>query len=198
MRLSGANSPAHSQSRYVAVVSSPPLPRLMPCLQGTEEFMSMRLLNASKGQVPTIHTALDDLESFLWVLIWGVVHASKDIQGARDRNLGIKLMLEAWEGDNRSKYTIAKFDWTDVVFGRLIDEWVDILSRAHSDNRQLIRDLPKIPLDNQQGSEWSKTCDRLEAYCTKTYEDVLKSGFNHLKRVERYSTWEEVVAANAP
>ena len=158
----------------------------------------MRLLNASKGQGPTIHTALDDLQSFLWVLIWGVVHASKDIKGARDYNLGIKLMLEAWEGDNRLKFSIAEFDWTDVVFGDLIGEWLLIFARGRVDNQQLIRYLPTIPLDNQQGSEWCKACDRLEAYCTKVYEDVLESGFNHLERVERYSTWEEVVAANAP
>ena len=158
----------------------------------------MRVLNASKGQRPFIHTALDDLESFLWVLIWGIVYASNDIQGARDHNLGIKLMLEAWEGDNRLKYNTAKFNWKDAVFKGLIMEWLNILSRAHDDNQQLIEELPTTPLDNQQGSKWSKECDRLEAYCTKAYEDILKSGFNHLKKVERYSTWEEVVIANAP
>jgi len=31
----------------------------------------------------------------------------------------------------------------------------------------------------------------------KTYEDVLKSGFDHLEDVWKYSNWKEVVAANA-
>ena len=158
----------------------------------------MRLLNAIEGRKPRVNTALDDLESFLWVLIWGIVYASKDIQGARDYNLGIELILGAWQGDNRSKRVIVEDDWTDAVFGGLIEEWLHIFAIARRDNQQLIRHLPKIPLDNQQGSEWSNACDRFEAYCTKTYEDVLKSGFNHLKKVERYTTWEEVVLANAP
>ena len=159
--------------------------------------MSIRLLMAIEGRDPTIHTALDDLESFLWVLVWGIVHASKDIQGARDHNLGIELMLEAWQGDNRLKRS-AMESWTDVVFGDLIEEWLHIFAIARRDNRQFIRYLPMTPLDNQQGSEWSNACDRLEAYCTKTYEDLLESGFKHLKNVERYSTWEEVVLANVP
>jgi hypothetical protein len=48
----------------------------------------MRLLISCQLRETIIHTALDDLESFLWVLIWGIVHASKDIEGANN-NRGI-------------------------------------------------------------------------------------------------------------
>ena len=159
--------------------------------------MSNQLLHAIEGRDPAIHTALDDLESFLWVLIWGIVHASKDIQGARVKNKGIQRMLDAWQRDNKLKRSAIEI-WRDAVFGDLIEEWLLIFAIARRDNRQLIEYLPTIPLDNQQGSEWSSACDRLEAYYTKTYEKILKSGFSHLKNVKRYSTWEEVVLANVP
>src|ERR1700733_16329388 len=96
-------------------------------------FMSIRLLNASQATEAVIHTALDDLESFLWLLIWGIVYATKDIEGARAANHGIKLMLEAWSGDvksNRSKLPTAEA-WKDDVFGDLIREWIDIFRRTH-------------------------------------------------------------------
>ena len=161
----------------------------------------MRLLSSLQAREPIIHTALDDLESFLWLLIWGIVHASKDIGGAKANNRGIQRMLDVWPrspGDNMSKLAIAERIWEDAVFGGLIKEWLGIFTRAFSETRQLMRHMPTIPLDNQQGSEWSRACNRLESYCTMTYGDVLKSGFDHLKDVGKYSDWKEVVAANAP
>ena len=161
--------------------------------------MSMRLLKACEKQEKIIHTALDDLESFLWLLIWCIVHASKDIKGAMTANEGIQLMLVAWSGDvtyNRTKLTTAEKDWEDAVFGGLILEWLGIFGKAFNETKQLMRRMRTIPLNNQQGSEWSRACNRLESCCMTTYEDVLKSGFDHLKNVGKYSNWEEVIAAN--
>ncbi|KAH9044431.1 hypothetical protein EDB85DRAFT_1854026 [Lactarius pseudohatsudake] len=44
---------------------------------GTLPFMSMRLLDAWDFGEPAMHTAVDDLESFLWVLIWSLVYIFK-------------------------------------------------------------------------------------------------------------------------
>ena len=98
---------------------------------------------------------------------------------------------------NRSKLATAEHNWTDAAFGDLIREWLGISRRARNETRQLMRHLSTIPLDNQQGSEWSRACDVLESYCMKTYKVVLKSGFDHLKDVWKYSNWTEVVTANA-
>ena len=79
----------------------------------------MRTLSACQKK-KIIHTALDDLESFLWLLIWCFVHASKDIEGAKAVNEGIQVMLEAWSGDlrsNRSKLQTVRDDWRDAVSG---------------------------------------------------------------------------------
>ncbi|KAF8272963.1 hypothetical protein EI94DRAFT_1499358, partial [Lactarius quietus] len=40
---------------------------------GTLPFMSTHLLNALYSGCRALHTAVDDLESFLWVLVWSLV-----------------------------------------------------------------------------------------------------------------------------
>ncbi len=92
-------------------------------------FMSLRLLAAWQLGKTTIHTALDDLESFLWLLIWGIVHTTKDIEGAKTANRGIEGMLDAWSDDvisNLNKYYVTEKMWEDAVFGGLIEEWSGI------------------------------------------------------------------------
>ena len=136
--------------------------------------MSLRLLEALLARKTIIHTALDDLESFLWVLIWGIVHASKDIEGAKTANPGIKRILSAWSGDltcNISKQSAAENGWYDVVFGGLIRNWLGIFRKANDDEANDLMDyLPRIPLDNQKGSEWSRVCDLLESRFMKVYK----------------------------
>jgi len=135
--------------------------------------MSIRLLNAWQGRKTITHTALDDLESFLWVLIWGIVHASKDIEGAKIANEGIQAMLIAWSGDviyNLSKLTTAESSWTDAV-----------------------EDMSTVDLGSQ---EWDDACNELESYCKDIYKEVLESGFRYLEGVRGYSDWDKVVAAN--
>jgi hypothetical protein len=62
-------------------------------------FISLRLLVAwqqvvNRGRRPAIHTAVDDLASFLWLLIWVIAHVLKDKETATENNPGIEL----WEG----------------------------------------------------------------------------------------------------
>ena len=134
--------------------------------------------------------------SFLWLLIWCIVHASKDIEGAKAANGGIRDMLDAWSGDvksNKSKFAAARDDRKDAVFGDLIQEWLGIFDRASKEAEKIVNLLPSISLG---GSTWNQACDWLESYCVKIYEDVLKSAFGHLDRVRNYPDWEAVVAAN--
>ncbi|KAF8491070.1 hypothetical protein F5888DRAFT_1620354 [Russula emetica] len=165
-------------------------------ISGTMPFMSMRLLGFWQGDGETIHTALDDLESFLWVLIWGIVHASKDIEGAKTANRGIQAMLIAWSGDvtyNLSKLSAAEINWKDAVFGDLIRAWIKTFREAREENERLTEDMSTMDLGSQ---EWNNTCDELESYCNDIYKEVLESGFRYLEGVREYSDWEKVVAAN--
>jgi hypothetical protein len=161
-------------------------------------FISMRLLSACqiRSGEATIHTALDDLESFLWVLIWGIVYASKDIEGAKTANGGIQLMLDAWSGDvnsNRTKFPTAEISWTDAVFGDLIREWLNTFRQARQENKRLTEDMSIMDLGSQ---EWDDACNELESYCKDIYKEVLESGFRYLEGVREYSDWDKVVAAN--
>jgi len=161
-------------------------------------FMSMDLLLACQFGQPIIHTALDDLESFLWVLIWGIVYASKDIAGAMDGNQGIQLMLDAWSGDaksNRLEFTIADYNWEDNAFGDLIQEWLDTTRKAQKTTKKLTRDMSEMVL---KSAGWNLACDELDSYCRVVYEEVLESGFRHLEGVSEYPDWDSVVAANSP
>ncbi len=109
-------------------------------------------------------------------------------------------MLDAWSGgvkSNLTKYYVTDRAWKDAVFGGLIKEWSGIFGRATEGTEELMEHLPTIPLNNQQGSEWSRECNWLESYCVNVYEEVLKSGFEHLEKVRKYSNWTEVVAANS-
>jgi hypothetical protein len=159
-------------------------------------FMSIRLLSALQVQKAVIHTALDDLESFLWLLIWGIVNASKDIEGAKSANEGIQFMLAAWSGNviwNRTKVTTAENNWEDAVFGDLIREWLDIFRRARKENGRLTMDMSTMHLGSQ---EWDDACNELESYCKDIYKEVLESGFKFLEGAREYSDWDKVVATN--
>ena len=159
-------------------------------------FLSMRILLAWDKKKKITHTALDDLESFLWLLIWCIVHASKDIEGAKDANAGIQDMLNAWSGNlmsNKSKLITAQKVWKDAVFGDLIQEWLGIFDRATKEAEQIVDLLPSIPLGSPA---WNQACDWLESSCVRIYEDVFKSGFSNLERVRNYPDWEAVVAAS--
>ena len=160
-------------------------------------FMSMRILGALQAKKATIHTALDDLESFLWLLIWGIVYASKDIAGAKAANEGIQLMLDAWSGNvvcNRSKHTIVEDSWTDAVFGDPIQEWLDTFRKARKVNKRFTEEMSTMILGSP---EWNEVCNDLESYCKDIYKEVLESGFRYLDGVREYPDWDRVVAANS-
>src|SRR5258708_1349710 len=164
-------------------------------------FMSMNILGALQTRRSIFHTALDDLESFLWVLIWCIVHLSKDIEGARANNPGIDFMLDAWSGDvmaNLAKLTAAEGQWKDAAFGSLIEKWLDTFRRTRGKTRNLTALLSQNKVEEDPDSDWMKGCDLLETFCKTIYEEILQSGFEHLKDVWRYSDWEAVVAANVP
>ncbi len=161
-------------------------------------FISTRILGIWLDHGSIFHTALDDLESFLWLLIWCIVHLSKDIEGARANNPGINRMLRSWSGDMMGRLAAVMNSWDDAVFGDLIKEWLDTFIRAFNETKNFTKYLSTHEVNNERESRWTRTCNRLESFCKKTYEEILRSGFKHLEGVQSYSDWEAVVAANVP
>ena len=56
-------------------------------------------LQALQASEPIIHTAVDDLESFLWVLIWVIAHILQNNERATSHNRGIPFLLETFSGN---------------------------------------------------------------------------------------------------
>jgi hypothetical protein len=150
-------------------------------------------INQNEG--PVIHTAVDDLESFLWVLVWVIAHVLKDKERATKNNPGIKLILHHWAGKETygSKRDIVAKRWKDVVFGKVIRTWLKVFDEAEVEIDARTQAMASQPMGSL---EWKGACDDLETFCKKIYEEVLESGFKHLEEIKRYPNWETVIDAN--
>jgi hypothetical protein len=61
-------------------------------LQGTFSFLLSWMLSS-----PTMHTAIDDLEYFLWILIWALTELVENVPGTTNNNPGILPMKRAFK-----------------------------------------------------------------------------------------------------
>ena len=143
--------------------------------------MSERLLYAWHTSKPVTHTAVDDLESFLWVLFWALVHILYGF--GTIRNVVLEKQAERLSSSNileifMRKYTI-QFGWDDVVFKELLREWFDISHKASF-----------AVEEHLCGSEG------LEEYCRTVYMEYIQTGFKHLESIRRYSNWNAVIEAS--
>jgi hypothetical protein len=153
--------------------------------------------NTLEGQAtrPVINTAVDDLESFLWVLIWVIAHVLKANERATKNNPGINFILHYWASKETfgSKKDIAMKRWKDVVFGNVIRTWLKIFDEAEAEIDTRTQAMAAQPMGSPA---WKEACDDLETFCKKIYKEVLESGFKNLETIKTYPTWEAVIDAN--
>ncbi len=120
-------------------------PPVTQCRTGTTPFMAMELLQMSVN--PPIHRYRHDLESFLYILIWAMVHYNLGNQELnilpdpkQPRRLPTHPVLQEWECDNYRVNASRKNDFQTTVDSRLslfaavqpafrplIDGWLDPL-----------------------------------------------------------------------
>ena len=158
--------------------------------------MSIDLLWAWHDDQPIVHTAVDDLESFVWVLSWVLVHILKKY-GCKE--LFIRYMEQVLSSENLLqnivKESIVDSQWPDEAFGNLLREWLGTLRSARRNIKKLRLDFSVSP---PESISRGIACDGLELYCSRIYEKVLKSGFNHREEISSwYSRWEDVIRAMA-
>ena len=168
---------------------------IMYVLQGTLPFMSMRLLSAWVGDLPIVHTAVDDLESFLWVLVWALVHIFKKI--AKTRNATIDVLAE-WSSSYHftnvmAREPIIQVGWKDVVFGGLLREWLNISLMARL---AIERHVETVSGSGHDVDRRREAFDQLEEYCRSVYLEFIQTGHKHLENIRWYSDWDAVVEAN--
>ncbi|KAH9052718.1 hypothetical protein EDB87DRAFT_373712 [Lactarius vividus] len=105
---------------------------------GTLTFMSTRLLDDWRLGRLVVHTAIDDLELFLWVLVWALVRIFKT------RNF-----LEIQFRNQSAKR------WRDKVFRDLIRDWLRISEKSRTDADELQETL----IDLVNGDDGGDTSD---------------------------------------
>lgn len=175
--------------------------------QGTLPFLSIRLLNAwriqaKQEQWPIIQTAIDDLESFHWLLIWAITHILNKISKGNNPestttapNPKISVMLEIFSGDvssQASKESMAETLWNrsnSISLGSLFRDWMVLFRDARTEATKCTQALSEAML---VGQERERVCNELERCCMKVYEGVLESGFKNLQEVGTY-TWDKVL-----
>jgi len=155
--------------------------------------VSIWLLKAWHQEDPIVHTAMDDLESFLWLLSWALVHVLKKYGSTHQGILNVEYALSS--KDMRINETKEYFmeSWLDVVFGNLMQDWHKTLTLARYEVKQFMSDFSMTAGSPQ--ADRVKAFGDLELLCNKVYEQVLKSGFSHRQEISQYSQWEDVVWA---
>ena len=98
----------------------------------------MRLLVAWSLNRRLVHAAVDDLESFMWLLSWALVHILKKY-GSKDSVI-LKMGDVLSNKDpvkNAFKMTIVDRVWPHAAFGNLMRDWLTILRSAQDDIEEL-------------------------------------------------------------
>ncbi|KAH9081658.1 hypothetical protein EDB83DRAFT_2670046 [Lactarius deliciosus] len=160
---------------------------------GTLPFVSIRLLYAWFKKRPALHTAADDLESFLWVLVWSLVQIFKErVTGDHS---AIHHVWNALSGRSFPelifKEYLTKCDWSDRVFRGLIQEWLGI----SGESRTIVNQLQGRLLS--QGSDMEEDIlDELDEHCRSVYRHFIQAGYRHLEEIEKFPDWNAVVDFN--
>lgn len=159
--------------------------------------MSIRLAWAWLSSEQAMPTAVDDLESFFWVLIWAITYI---LEHCGDQNKRIRHMKGVLEDKDLLhtllKKVIAGDFRHDAVFGGIIQEWMTIFDSASEE----VSPYALRVSQTQVGSpDREQACNELEFFCKGVYKAVLESGFRHLGTIatDGYSCWNRVVEANA-
>jgi hypothetical protein len=157
--------------------------------------MSTHLLNAWDGGDQALHTAADDLESFLWVLVWSLVNIFKKVATINNRYSKILRLDKALSGSNFDdilrRETLIEASWHDKVFKGLITDWLKI--SRHSRFTVLDYEM-KLRTLKDDGDAEKDILDELDKHCGEVYEKFIRTGYEHLKTIRReYPTWRDVV-----
>ncbi|KAH8989963.1 hypothetical protein EDB92DRAFT_2115134 [Lactarius akahatsu] len=164
---------------------------------GTLPFISLRLVNAWAANEPTLHTAADDLESFMWVLVWLLVHIFKKFATITVDSATINRLARAFSsfdtGTVLTKEVILRL-WRDKVFRDLIREWRMISNDSGVFLTQVEETLSAAELNDMdsQKREW----DRIEKHCGEVYIKFIRAGYAHLENIRGYGDWKAVIDKN--
>jgi hypothetical protein len=154
--------------------------------QGTLPFISRRILVAWSLDQPTLHTAIDDLESFAWVVLWAALHKS--------RKTLIKETNWLWtlSGDDihtvaNAKYAIMRDKFDHKYFSEdvqpllpLLVGWFSLAKAAETELDEFIQEHLPSSGDGEDFQIARKTSQKLEELCLDYYVRYLQKAVNFL------------------
>ncbi|KAI0290831.1 hypothetical protein BC826DRAFT_1025538 [Russula brevipes] len=159
--------------------------------KGTFRFLSLRLMRAQRTNQPTMQTAVDDLESFLWLLVWALFQIFQHPENATNSIPGIPSLETAFSGTSMEAalgkcFVTSHGMGRDAVFGGLIREWLRIFDSARDAVMMHVEAVSSMPVGS---SDWEEACNGLASFW--------RGGYKHFEKIRMYSNWIDVVEANA-
>jgi hypothetical protein len=159
-------------------------------MEGTLPFLSIRVLRGRRRQENPVHTAIDDLESFIWVLLWTLLHTiqrhdelssdeadwldgllSDDYGRLAAEKAGIRTQID-------DLITMAVTSKGLSALAPLLRTWLDL---AHESFLLLEMKLKSRPVN-----------DDFHAFCKGWYQKYIDTGLSHLQNLPM--TWDDVFA----
>ncbi len=161
--------------------------------------MSTNLLLFWSMESPVLHTAVDDLESFLWVLVWTLIHIFKQVAIITNERAIILVLDHIFSSHHimdlcATRENGTKRAWPDHVFDGLIQDWLTISQQSQNDIYQLEAALLDLGDDDMESLKG--ILDDLDKCCRGVYKSFIEVGYNHLSQIRKFSTWKEVVDFN--
>ncbi|KAH9163310.1 hypothetical protein EDB89DRAFT_2021130 [Lactarius sanguifluus] len=179
--IEGSNGSLHSSSAFLTML----------CTAGYATFHFL---------AAPLHTAADDLESFMWVLVWSLVHIFKRIATITIESATINRLASAFSSYDTTVALSKGFAlrlWRGEVFGDLIEEWRMIIDDSHKFLMQVEETL-SVSESNDMDSQksHSRVWDGLEKYCGEVYIEFIRAGYAHLENIRGYRDWKAVIDKN--
>ncbi len=153
--------------------------------------------------MPVLHTAADDLESFLLVLVWVVISILKTAlptqinEGTaigKIEGLFSAVGLDGMARIEQRQRATMKF-WPDIVFAKLIDDWATISVESEKVLNQFEKAASSLESQNNLESQ-IEIWDNLDNHCRDTYKRYLQTGYHRLRYIRTFSDWNAVIASN--
>lgn len=163
--------------------------------------MSDRLLRSLAKKSHVLHTAVDDLESFIWVLVWSLTYILKWAANITNEHSTIHQMMQFLS--SRTFYEIiarestAVAHWPDKVFKDLLVTWLQIAMKSRDHVDQLAENLHIFESsDDSDPADIERVLDDIDEYCRVVYKEYLQAGFEYLRTIGVFSDWAAVVHHN--
>ncbi|KAJ7083688.1 hypothetical protein B0H15DRAFT_802729 [Mycena belliarum] len=166
---------------------------------GTLPFMSQDMIRGMSRPLNTTHTALDDLESFTWVLVWECLHRGKslnllsdwDLESLDDFKVDSPQHLARFKGDFLSTCKDGGSKWR----GSFLSPFKDLLARWAGIRWEASEQMADLRVEDIRHDSDSVTqvLDKMDELCRGTGLNYVRAGLEHLQNLQE--SWRPTTEA---